>query len=654
MNKSYLLLTLYGVLLSFSFSSAQNVISDKKYWPKHIPLEKASLTIYQPEVESFNGNSLEVRCAFNYYDGTKLPTFGAMWLKAQVHIDKSNNKVLFDKITMVDANFPDVTNAKKQNLHDLLEQVAPTWQFNSSLNDFMANLDLTILSNQGTKALKNDPPNIFYEQVYSELIYVDGEPIMENVDNSELYQYVVNTPYFILRSSSDKFYYLKAGSWWFRTQNIYDEWKSIENPPQPIISLYNRFDEHKMLNDKQLNKVNSSKPKLILSIHPAQLIQTRGEAEMEKIIGTELYTVVNTPNDLLFDNITKRYYVLFSGRWFSSTSLFRGAWEFVAPNDLPVYFKKLPINSAYSKYRISIPGTPEAMSAALDNGIPQTAVIDRKTAKILPEFDGEPVFKPITGTTLKYAVNTNISILLLENGRYYAVDEGVWFTSVSAIDNWQVATEVPKEVIQIPPSSPVYNIRYVHIYDSSDEYVYVGYTGGYTGSFLYQGCLFYGTGYQYNPWYKSKYFSRPMTFAFGVNRTQSKSNVSVSVGVGYGYGMGYPGFYAPYGYGYGFGSYQYATLNGNFEYKKGYEQKPFDPVNIYKNRGQGVIASDQVRRNNPYKVVPVEEQAPDGGWIPPTNLYSTEQGDIYKKDKEGNWFRRDDGVWVKAKSAPSF
>lgn len=145
-----------------------------------------------------------------------------------------------------------------------------------------------------------------------------------------------------------------------------------------------------------------------------------------------------------------------------------------------------------------------------------------------------------------------------------------------------------------------------------------------------------------------------MTFAFGVNRTQSKSNVSVSVGVGYGYGMGYPGFYAPYGYGYGFGSYQYATLNGNFEYKKGYEQKPFDPVNIYKNRGQGVIASDQVRRNNPYKVVPVEEQAPDGGWIPPTNLYSTEQGDIYKKDKEGNWFRRDDGVWVKAKSAPSF
>jgi hypothetical protein len=243
-----------------------------------------------------------------------------------------------------------------------------------------------------------------------------------------------------------------------------------------------------------------------------------------------------------------------------------------------------------------------------------------------------------------------ISVLLEIDNEYFAVDEGVWFRSTSPTENWQVSTVVPEEISALPPNTPVYNIKFVNIYDATDKYVYTGYTGGYTGSFLYQGCIFYGTGYQYKPWYKSKYYSRPMTFAFGVNRTHSKSNVSISVGVGY--GVGYPGFYAPYGYGYGFGSYGYAHLNGNFEYKKGYEQKAFDPYNIYNNRAQGVIATEQVRRNDPFKVLPQEQEDIQGQWLPPTNLYTTAEGHVYKKDKAGNWQKRADGVWVQSKTGP--
>jgi hypothetical protein len=311
---------------------------------------------------------------------------------------------------------------------------------------------------------------------------------------------------------------------------------------------------------------------------------------------------------------------------------------------------KLPVNSKWSKYRISLPGTPEAFNAALDNGIPQTAIIDRQQTKLAVEYDGEPQFEPIAGTLMAYAVNTNVSVVRI-NERYFAVDEGVWFQSATPEKGWQVATEVPELIEELPPSTPVYNIKYVRIYDFSDEYVYTGYTGGYTGSFLYQGCILYGTGYQYKPWYKSKYYSRPMTFAFGVSRRQSTANVSVTVGVGVGYG--YSGFYAPYGYGYGFGPYGYAHLNGNFEYKQGYERKPFDPVNIYKNRSQGVIATQTVRRNNPYDILIPETRDEQGNWFPPTNLYSTANGDIYKQDKEGTWHKRTDGVWVQSQSGPA-
>jgi hypothetical protein len=277
-------------------------------------------------------------------------------------------------------------------------------------------------------------------------------------------------------------------------------------------------------------------------------------------------------------------------------------------------------------------------------------------------YDGDPVFQAIDGTTLSFAINTSSSVLKTTNIEYYAVDEAVWFTSDSPVDNWVVATKVPEEVQKIPPSSPIYNIKFVYVYDYSPEYVYVGYTGGYLGSYLFQGCLFYGTGYQYKPWYKSKYIPRPVTYAFGVNRTKSKSNITVSVGVGYGGygGYGHRGFYSPYGYGgyggygygYGVGSHYSTSVSGNYELKKGYESKPLDQVNIYNNRAHGIIVSDHVRRNNPYKIVPEEQEAIDGSRLTPTNLYSNSAGDIYKQENDGTWSKRIDGVWVKTKENP--
>ena len=630
-------------------------------WPKVIPLEQLSITIYQPEAESFAGDILEVRSAFNIFDGTQLPIFGALWFRARVHINRSTNKVFYDDIEMVDVNFPDVTSAKKDELRKLLDAVIPTWQFNSSLDDFTSSVDIIKVGNESSIALNNSPPNIFYEQTHTELVYIDGEPILENVDNSSLYQYVVNTPYFIIRSSSDNYYYLKAGQWWYRTLDIYGDWQNISAPTQSIISLSKRSEEHNTQINKEIPEVNSSKPKLIVTIHPASLIQTKGEPEFVSIKGTNILYAANTNNYLLQDYKTQDYYVLLSGRWYKSKELHRGDWRFVAPDSLPIYFKKIPGSALIGKVRISIPGTPESMNAALDNGIPQTAIIDRKTARITVEYDGDPIFEPIEGTSLQYARNTNLSIVKTTTNKYYAVDEAVWFTSDSPIDNWTVATEIPDEISKIPPSSPVYNVKFVYIYDSSPELVYVGYTGGYTGSFLYQGCLFYGTGYHYKPWYKSKYYSRPLTYAFGVNRTGGNSNVRISVGVGYGYGGygghrygGYRGYgYGGYGgYGYGFGSYRYATLNGNYEYKKGYETKPLDPTNIYNNRTQGVINTAQVRRNDPFAILPDNQQGIDGGFVPPTSLYSDKSGAVYKKDDAGVWHKRIDGIWVQTETSP--
>ena len=51
---------------------------------------------------------------------------------------------------------------------------------------------------------------------------------------------------------------------------------------------------------------------------------------------------------------------------------------------------------------------------------------------------------------------------------------------------------------KIPPSNPRYNAKYVKVYESTDDTVTVGYTPGYTGSYVDNGTVVYGTGYDYS------------------------------------------------------------------------------------------------------------------------------------------------------------
>ena len=152
-----------------------------------------------------------------------------------------------------------------------------------------------------------------------------------------------------------------------------------------------------------------------------------------------------------------------------------------------------------------------------------------------------------------YAVNTGAQVLEIDK-RYYAVDNGVWFTSASATGPWVVADEVPEEKIAaIPPSSPVYNTTHVHMYESTPDIVYVGYTPGYMGSYPYYGVPVYGTGWYYPPYYGRYYYPRPPTWGFNVgynpwtgwNFGLSWSNGFFSFGMSW--GGGYGGSYRPWG-----------------------------------------------------------------------------------------------------------
>ncbi len=650
------------------FSSIIHAQDNNSYWPKQIELEDYTLTFYQPEPERFEGNRLDARAAFSVFDGEHLPIFGALWFKARVQTDVKSNEVYFTDIQMVNANFPDAKAENIEKLKSLISEASMTWRFNSDLKKFYEGLKTININNEYSEDLKNNPPKIFYSKEPAVLVFIDGAPILANINGSELYQYVVNTPHFIIKSSSDNQYYLNGGGRWYISTDPTGTWKSIETPPSYISQLAVSASE---LDPETKNKSETSgkAPRLIVTQEPAELIQTSGALEIKSIY-ENIFSISNSDDEILFDSYTDYYYILISGRWYKNKYIERDLWSFVAPEELPKVFREIPPASPAAHIRLSVPGTPEAISAALDNAIPQTAVVDRQKATMKIEYDGDPQFEPIEGTTLKYGVNTSGSVIQDKNSVYYAVDQAIWFMSESSTGPWNVADHYPEEVQKIPPGCPVFNIKFVYIYDYTPDIVYVGYTAGYMGSFLYHGVVYHGTGYRYKPWYGNRYIPRPSTYGHGAKKKSKNSpNISFYASSGgfpsmgyYGrpYGMGgyyggYGGYYGGYGgyYGYGmsnqmaYNQYYYQGQTVAVEHEE-VEQKPIDPVNIYNNRTEGIIKSETAKRNDPMKPVHIIEN----DTATPYNMYSDKKGNLYRRDNEGKLYELKNSVWHEIEEEP--
>lgn len=642
------------VLLAFVTFPA--LCQDKvSYWPKQAEFNGYVMTIYRPEPEKFENYILETRAAFSIYDGQHLPLFGAMWFRCRVQTNVSSNEVYFTDIQLMNVNFQHITADKVSQVQELIESQAAGWHFNSNLKDFYANLKSLEIRDAYSANLQNSPPVILFSKVPAVLVYIDGAPVLHNFSGSELYQYVVNTPHFIVHSSSDKQYYLHGGDWWYVASDPSGTWKNIETPPAAIRQLAEQSIELRPDNSKEIS--SGTAPKLISVKEPAELIQTQGEPEISQI-HDNLFTVTNSLDEIIFDSNSDYYYILISGRWYKTKNLERGPWAFVEPENLPEAFTKIPPSSPLAHIRLSVPGTPEAESAALDNGIPQTAVVLRAKAKMEISYDGAPVFQEVTGTTLKYAVNTMGSVLQTKEGTCFAVDQGIWFVADNPLGPWQVADHYPDEVKRIPPGCPVFNLKFVHIYDYDEEHVFVGYTGGYLGAFLYHGIVVYGTGYKYKSWNGDKYIPAPNAYTQGAKKkTGNGPNISFYASSGYGGPMMGPGFYGPYGgYGMGMGYGGYGMYNQaayNQYYYAGQtltvdhdvvEEKPIDLENIYNNRKEGIVITETVQRNDPMKPVVIEHT--------PDDLYTDKDGKMYQLDRQGNWLELTADGWKATTANP--
>ncbi len=630
------------------FVSSAVALADEE-WPREIETAKGLVVLYQPQVDSLEGDRLTGRAAVSVKPtGQDEPIFGAAWLEARVETDYDARTAALNEVKVPRVRFQGATDEQQEALAALLTAEIPTWEIELSLDDLMASLEIAERQSLAATNFDDSPPVILFTDEPSVLISIDGEPRFQELEKTGV-QTVVNTPFLIAQDPDRKNrYYLYAGAdSWYEARAVKGLWSSTSKVPKKIKQLEPEDEE---IDPEDEAESPDQPPAIIVATEPTELIVTDGQPQFLPLGDGSLLIIKNTESDVLRENTTQRIFVLLSGRWFASKSI-NGPWEFVPSDALPESFSEIDPDSDYGYLLTWVAGSELAEETSLDAYVPQTAAIKR-SATIEVTYDGEPKFEPIEDTSLHYAVNTE-SQVIQAGSEYYCAEDGIWYVADDPKGPWRAATEIPDEIYTIPPSNPNYNVTYVYVYDSTPEVVYVGYYPGYTGSYLYNGCVVYGTGYYYRPWSGRYYYPRYRTWGFNV-RWNPWYGWSLGFGVSTGrftFGIGYGGWYrrgwwGPRGYrgyrrGYNRGWHR-GYRNGNRAgYRNGYRSGQRDAGrNMYQ------------RSNNAGKVAATgrtqKARSPGATTNRPNNVYTDKQGNVYRQGSDGNWQKRDGGQWSKA------
>ncbi len=502
-----------AVLLSLSVCAP--VRAQESNWPREIQIPEAKFTLYQPQIETFDGTRLTARSAIAILPtGKDEPVFGTVWLDARVYTDKEARLVTFEDLKVSGAKFPDATPKRVEKLTNTLETEMPKWRLQISLDKLLAMLSLVKESTASAEGLATNPPQIYFVEYPVVLVSLDGDPVLRQAGDAGLMR-VVNTPFFIAFEPASGTYFLKGGPTWYAAHDLKGDWQPTPAPPEPVMQLARNEFESGTTTEGNSQTTSDVVPRIILATVPTEVVQTAGEPQYAPITGTNLLYITNTASDVFMESGTQRCFVLLAGRWFVSGPGSE-SWSYLPADRLPPDFAKIPEDSAKANVLASVPGTSLAREAVLDTEIPQITKVKRTDAHLTVQYDGDPRFEPIEGTSMSYAVNTPYAVINTGGG-YFCCYNAVWFIGPSPMGPWAVCAAVPPPIYTIPPSCPIYNVRYVRIYDVTPDLVYVGYTPGYTGCFVHGGTVVYGTGYVYHGWYgPAMYCYHPATWGFNV------------------------------------------------------------------------------------------------------------------------------------------
>jgi len=487
-------------------------------WPRLFEKEDFSFTAYQPQIDSWKDyKRLEFRLALEFTPtGSDASTFSALTIKASTKTDFSARTVTIRNMKIAEVSFPNAGKANEKKYRAAIKERIHGKDWVVSLDRMLAGMKQAEGSQREVKVSTEAPP-IYYSDRDAVLVQFMGQPATEPIAGTKL-RFVVNSNWTMIGMEGELGAYLLLDDGWIWAENpAKGPWKAIDKLPDEFQLLPNDENWEDVRKHVPGTKIVNV-PHVFVSLRPAELIETGGEPELEKIEGTGVSWVKNTDSDLFFFDADKHWYYLAAGRWFKASALTE-RWSFV--DTPPADFAKIPSEHPRGEVLVSVPGTDAAEEAVVQASIPRKASVKREGTTIEVTYDGDPEFEEIEGTGgVAYALNTPNDVLRYES-RFYCVSDGVWFEAGAVTGPWVLCEKVPAAIYTIPADHCMHYVVYVHVYDSDEDEVVYGYTDGYYGSYIWRGRCWFGygawwgfrRGLAWKRWYHWRH--RPTHYAWG-------------------------------------------------------------------------------------------------------------------------------------------
>jgi hypothetical protein len=651
-------------------------------WPRAIALEQGTLVVYSPQLEQLEGVTLSGRAAVSWEAKGDAPVFGVFWFDARVLVDKERRLVHVEELAVTRVRFPSATPEQERRVEELIEAEVPRWDLTPALDELQAAIATAQRARTSAQKIAAAPPKLVFSTEPAVLLLFDGEPAVRPVADAGL-ERVVNTPLLVVRDPSARRFYLGSGTLWYEAPGPKGPWTPVPAPTSAVKAFFDAnpppppapgaADPAPATTQQAVPAAQQpaappptapeTPPKIVVATEPTELIVFDGTPSWVPL-GTDgaLLYADNTDGDVLVHVPTSETFVLLSGRWYKAASL-AGPWTPVRPDRLPAAFRAIPPDSPVGNVRTFVAGTEEAEDALADTQIPQTTAVKRDQT-LAVTYDGEPRFKEIEGTSMAYAVNTPFSVIR-DSGRYWCCHQGVWYVAPTPAGPWTVSDRRPPSVDQLPPTVPVYNVKYVHVYQATPSVVYVGYLPGYVGVYPYHGAVVYGTGYHYPPYVGAVHcYPYPATFGlhlsfnpwtgFGVG--VSWGTPFFSVGIHFG---GYARFYGPAGYrvparpAYGYRAPPAGYRARSGAAAAGARPPATRPAAVGQTRasaGNLYERPGNVARNAPRTQAAARRPPASSGG--PNDVYGDRDGNVYRQSPSGGWEKNTASGWQQAGGQP--
>jgi hypothetical protein len=472
-------------------------------YPRERVVDGRRVIVHAPQIRSWdNFEHFTAQVAAEFIEKDAVARYGVVELSGDTVVDLEDRLVKVAKPKVDRVTFTDVESSPEQEKR--IRAAVEGEPLEIPLDVFLFYLADGVIETPPPAGFNTEAPPIFVVETPAFLLFIDGEPVASPIGETGI-ETIVNANFPTFRDKASGTFYLLSGKHRYSAAKVDGPWSSVKDLPAGFAQIPAKGETAAIAAVVATPPATGLAPRVIATKKPAEIVVLDGKAVAEEIPGTGgLAAITNTESPLF--QLKDKYYLLVSGRWFSTPHLLTGPWKFTQP--LPEAFARIPADVASADVRASVPGTLEARRAALEATLPVKKPVKAGAA---PEVDvkyaGEPKFESIPKTSVARAVNTNLDIIE-HGGQYYLCYEGIWYVASSPTGPWAATGNVPGAIYQIPPSSPSYPVTQVTAHPSSTSTTIVySYPPSYsTGVFVAYGVAYYGTGYYYPPYVYGPYY----------------------------------------------------------------------------------------------------------------------------------------------------